>query len=105
MDYGNKGNNLNKMRAHGINVPQFICLTWQELIKDEEEIEGEIRDISKDIDFDNAAELYRLSTSLQMLITDKIEHSLENIEFYERFARERINYSKRSDDKSKRSAS
>ena len=30
MDYGNKGNNLNKMRAHGINVPQFICLTWQE---------------------------------------------------------------------------
>ena len=90
MDYGNKGNNLNKMRAHGINVPQFICLTWQELIKDEEEIAGKIRDISKDIDFDNAAELYRLSTSLQMLITDKIEHSLENIEFYERFARENV---------------
>ena len=36
MDYGNKGNNLNRMRAHGINVPQFICLSWKELIKDEE---------------------------------------------------------------------
>ena len=84
MDYGNKGNNLNKMRAHGINVPQFICLSWKELIKDEEEIAHNIRKMSKDINYDNVAELYKLSTSLQLLITDRINESLEEIDYYER---------------------
>ena len=88
MDYGNKGNNLNKMRAHEINVPQFICLSWKELIKDEEEIAHNIRKMSKDINYDNVAELYKLSTSLQLLITDRINESLEEIDYYERFARE-----------------
>ena len=57
---------------------------------DEEEIAYNIREMSKDINYDNAAELYKLSTSLQLLITDRINESLEEIDYYERFARENV---------------
>ena len=86
MNYGNKANNLNEMKAHGINVPQFICLSWEELVP-----EGiNIKELAKDVDYNNLEDLEKLSVTLQNDIADKVKQSLEGIEFYERFAKENV---------------
>ena len=70
MSIGTKANNLNIMKAHNINVPWFISIKWEDLVKNPEELHK----LFGEIDYDDYDTLERTSEKLK----NKIEYIISN---------------------------
>ncbi|MBE5936194.1 MAG: phosphoenolpyruvate synthase [Lachnospiraceae bacterium] len=97
MNLGSKAENLITMKAHGIRVPDFATIKWEDLVEDISELEEKC----KDIDFNDLQQLEVLSKELkddiEAMISDNLSVIVDGIlEKLEGRGGKRYEYSVRS---------